>query len=112
MADGATIELLHAGDVTLRVLDPTYKERTLADTQDEARRLDDTLGLSEGRTRPQVIWGRDPLDVLLPAISSNSYDVLVLGTHGHGPIRRALIGSVAMGLTQSAPCSVMVVPGR
>lgn len=111
-APGARLDLLHVGDETLRVLDKTYEERTHAETFDEARDLNDALGLTEGRMRPRIEWGRDPVDVLLSRLSPAGYDVVVLGTHGHGPVRRALIGSVAMGLAQSAPCSVMVVPGR
>ena len=109
--DEATIHLVHVGDETLRVLAATYEERTLTEAIDETRTLGEALGLPAGRIQPRVEWGRDPLDVLLPILAADEYDALVLGTHGHGGFRRALIGSVAMGLAQSAPCSVLVVPG-
>ncbi|MBT8404574.1 MAG: universal stress protein [Gemmatimonadetes bacterium] len=110
--DEAKVHLIHVGDETLRVLDVTYEERTLTEAIDETRTLSEALGLPEGRIQPRVEWGRDPLDVLLPVLVDDGYEVLVLGTHGHGGFRRALIGSVAMGLAQSAPCSVLVVPGE
>jgi nucleotide-binding universal stress UspA family protein len=37
-------------------------------------------------------------------------DVIVLGSHGHGLVRRFLLGSVADTLVRQAPCAVLVVP--
>jgi nucleotide-binding universal stress UspA family protein len=39
-------------------------------------------------------------------------DVVVLGSHGHGVVRRFLLGSVADKLVRLAPCAVLVVPHR
>jgi nucleotide-binding universal stress UspA family protein len=36
-------------------------------------------------------------------------DVIVVGSRGHGAIRRALLGSVSTHLVQHAPCPVFVV---
>jgi hypothetical protein len=36
----------------------------------------------------------------------------VLGSHGHGAIRRFLLGSVADRVFKGAPCAVLVVPPR
>lgn len=36
-------------------------------------------------------------------------DLIVVGSHGYGPIKRALLGSVASYVTNHAPCSVQVV---
>ena len=37
-------------------------------------------------------------------------DLVVLGTHGRGGVRRMLLGSVAEAVVRSAPCPVLVVP--
>ncbi len=37
-------------------------------------------------------------------------DLLVLGSRGYGPIRRALLGSVSAAVARTAPCPVLIVP--
>jgi nucleotide-binding universal stress UspA family protein len=37
-------------------------------------------------------------------------DLLVIGSRGYGPFRRALLGGVAAEVMRSAPCPVIVVP--
>lgn len=108
----ARVHLLHVGDETFRTLDPSHEESTQAKADAEARALEESFADSAGRFTALVEWGSYPVPILLEAATREGYGVIVLGTHGHGPFRRALIGSVAMGLAQSAPCSVMVVPGR
>lgn len=37
-------------------------------------------------------------------------NLIVLGTHGHGTVAAAVLGSVARGLLHTAPCPVLAVP--
>lgn len=37
-------------------------------------------------------------------------DVVVIGSHGHSALHRALLGSVSEGLVRAAPCPVLIVP--
>jgi nucleotide-binding universal stress UspA family protein len=39
-------------------------------------------------------------------------DLIVIGSHGRGGIRRALLGSVAEGVMRQASCPVLVVRGK
>ncbi len=39
-------------------------------------------------------------------------DVVVVGSHGHGLVRRFLLGSVAEKIVRQASCAVLVVPHR
>ena len=46
------------------------------------------------------------------AAGARGADLLVLGSHGHGVIRRFLLGSVAERVLREAGCPVMIVPDR
>jgi hypothetical protein len=36
--------------------------------------------------------------------------MIAVGSRGHGPVRRALLGSVSAALAATAPCPVLIVP--
>jgi nucleotide-binding universal stress UspA family protein len=55
-----------------------------------------------------VIDSGDPAEVL--ARHGVDLDLLVVGSRGFGPIRRALLGSTSSALMRTSPCPVMVVP--
>jgi nucleotide-binding universal stress UspA family protein len=38
-------------------------------------------------------------------------DLIVVGSHGYGSIRRLFLGSVSLAVATSAPCSVLIVRG-
>lgn len=46
------------------------------------------------------------------ARSDRDADLLVLSTHGHGSVARALVGSVASTVARRARCPILVVPPR
>lgn len=59
----------------------------------------------------QVIrWGESPADEILRYAEEEGADLLVLGTHGHGVVVRALIGSVASAVARRAHCPILLVP--
>jgi nucleotide-binding universal stress UspA family protein len=39
-------------------------------------------------------------------------DLVVLGSHGHGALHRALLGSVSAGVLRHAPCPLLILPAR
>jgi nucleotide-binding universal stress UspA family protein len=60
--------------------------------------------------REDVRWGDDPVAEIVDYIIRESIDMVVLGTHGYGALKRALLGSVASGVARSAACPVLLVP--
>lgn len=60
--------------------------------------------------REEVRWGDDTVAEITDFIAKEGVDLAVLGTHGYGAIRRAVIGSVASGVARSAGCPLILVP--
>lgn len=58
----------------------------------------------------RVRWGQSAVDEITRLAGEDHADLIVIGTHGHGPLRRFLIGSVASGVARRALCSVLLVP--
>jgi nucleotide-binding universal stress UspA family protein len=63
------------------------------------------------RARALLIQG-PTVEKLVEEMERLDVDVAVLGSHGHGALRRALLGSVSEGVIRHAPCPVLVVPSR
>ncbi|PIM97935.1 hypothetical protein CDL12_29588 [Handroanthus impetiginosus] len=51
----------------------------------------------------------DPRNVLCEAVEKHHASVLVVGSHGYGAIKRAVLGSVSDYCAHHAHCSVMIV---
>lgn len=60
--------------------------------------------------REEVRWGETAAEEILSTIRDEHDDLVVLGTHGYGAVRRALIGSVASTVARGATCPVLLVP--
>jgi nucleotide-binding universal stress UspA family protein len=61
-------------------------------------------------TRTRVRRGF-PVDVICETAETFSPRILVLGSHGRGAVKRALLGSVSTGVLHHATCPVLVVRG-
>lgn len=62
-------------------------------------------------TRTVVLRGF-PVDEICLAAEKFDPRFLVLGSHGWGPVRRAIFGSVSTGVLHHARCPVLVVPAE
>ncbi|XP_027935228.1 universal stress protein A-like protein [Vigna unguiculata] len=51
----------------------------------------------------------DPRDVICEMVQKLGADVLVMGSHGYGLIKRAFLGSVSNHCAQNAKCPVLIV---
>ncbi|KHN43465.1 Universal stress protein A-like protein [Glycine soja] len=59
--------------------------------------------------KERVVGCGDAKDVICSAVQKLEADTLVLGTHGYGFFKRALIGSVSDYCAKHAECTVVVV---
>jgi nucleotide-binding universal stress UspA family protein len=50
-----------------------------------------------------------PRDLIVQEAADWGADLIVLGSHGHGPLRQALLGSVATGVAADAACAVEII---
>lgn len=54
----------------------------------------------------------NPKDRIVQEASDWAADLVVLGSHGYGRVRRLILGSVASAVVAEAPCSVQVVRAK
>jgi nucleotide-binding universal stress UspA family protein len=63
------------------------------------------------RVTTKIIEGI-PQDAIVQEAHDWGADLIVLGSHGYGRLRRVLLGSVAGAVVAKAPCSVQVVRAK
>jgi nucleotide-binding universal stress UspA family protein/mono/diheme cytochrome c family protein len=56
----------------------------------------------------EVLFG-NPARAIVAAATDRKVDLIVMGTHGHGPLMHALMGNVAERVVRTAPCPVLTV---
>ena len=83
----------------------------VAEAETQLVELAATLRLDPRRVSLDVVVGPAAFEIVRHA-DERGADLLVLGSHGHGVIRRFLLGSVAERVLREAGCPVMIVPDR
>lgn len=78
-----------------------------------AKRLHDATAILERnparlRITTSLLEGR-PKDAIVTEAERFGADVIIVGSHGYGPIRRFFLGSVSQFVAHHAPCSVLIV---
>jgi nucleotide-binding universal stress UspA family protein len=59
---------------------------------------------------PRILSAPLPIDGIRLSAERMEADLIVMGTHGHGTLGRALVGSVASAVARTVPVSVLLIP--
>lgn len=79
---------------------------------DEAERELEKLRprLTSVKVSTEVLFG-NPARAIVTAAHTNDVDLIVMGTHGHGPVMHMVMGNVAERVVRTADCPVLTVRG-
>ena len=110
--DGALqVDFVHAGDERVLAMDATVEAWSRQRLDEEVGHLKPHVPAGIG-VRQRLLWGTHPVDTIESAAVEHDWHLIVVGTHGKGTLTRWVVGSVAIGLCQGAPCPVLVMPPR
>ena len=87
---------------------PTLMAGMRRDATTALERVADAARRSVGDVRAEVLVGGAAAEIVRYA-AAEAIDLIVVGTHGRGPVPRAFLGSVADRVVRDAPCPVMTV---
>ena len=107
----------------IRVIDPELVNAAdtgiqpdvfVASAKDDARKLIDDFRkrLPQQTAVLEFVQIGSPQTEIVNAAKDWPADLIVIGSHGRGGIKRALLGSVAEGVMRRAPCPVLVVRAK
>jgi nucleotide-binding universal stress UspA family protein len=110
-ANGSRIVAVHANELLrgrfggspLLADEPDLRERIAGQVEElKADGFDAELKVTSGT-------GEIP-ELIAHAATDVGADLIVLGTHGHGGFKSAVLGSVARGLLHTSTCPVLAIP--
>lgn len=106
--------LLGAEPLAMPMADPTVAaeldEALTEGARDAVQRTVAALG-ADG-VQPQVVVAHgDPATEIVRVTDDGDYDLVVVGSHGAGFLKRVLVGSVSNHVVHHATCPVLVVRG-
>jgi nucleotide-binding universal stress UspA family protein len=92
----------------------SVREQVAGEMRDTHRRLQEVSGeLRERGINATAIQVQGAtVETILHEAARLQADVIVLGSHGHGALHRALLGSVSEGVLHGATCPVLLLPSR
>lgn len=91
------------------MIDPMIASDQTAALTGEASSILEGLAAGLGATMTQRVEHGDPGHTICEVAAEGGFDVVVVGSHGTGFLKRLLLGSVSHHVLHHAPCPVLVV---
>ena len=91
-------------EIDIKSLDVTIQEAARTLLED----LEKMFTAEQVRTEKELVVGDPYLEIIAAARRCNS-DLIVMATHGYGPVKHLLLGSTAERVVRYAPCPVLTV---
>jgi nucleotide-binding universal stress UspA family protein len=81
--------------------------------ENEHRELTEYVSALKESVSVSAVLRQGPVvETILEEAEKQSADMIIIGSHGHNPLRRVILGSVSEGVVAEASCPVMVIPSR
>jgi nucleotide-binding universal stress UspA family protein len=84
----------------------------MADAEGRLAALVQAEGLRPGTFSTVAVMAGHAAEAIVELARDRSADVIVVGTHGYGPIKHFVLGSVAERVLRRAECPVVTVPTK
>jgi universal stress protein A len=116
---GAAMDVLHVWHIP-NVIDPALLvnvpgsatlplvEHARGRSEEDMREFMSSLGPLVQGAHPRVEQG-EPVEVILEVARQQTYDMIVMGTHGRRGLTHFFLGSVAERVVRRAPCPVLTI---
>lgn len=93
---------------------PNVRDQVAHEMRDTHRRVQDEADRLRGKSiDATALQVQGPTaETILREAERLRADVIVLGSHGHGALHRALLGSISEGVLHRANCPVLIVPAH
>jgi nucleotide-binding universal stress UspA family protein len=88
---------------------PGLSDQWRAEARERLHTLATQVGLGE-RTTVLAVAAGVPHRAIVEYAAEHHANIIVLGSHGHGPVVHFLLGSVAERVVRQAVCPVLIVP--
>jgi len=90
------------------------RHQRATDLRDEHRRTQELAEQlrSQGLDAQALLVQGPTVETILERAAKLGADLIVMGSHGHGALYRALLGSISEGVVRQANCPVLIIPAR
>jgi universal stress protein A len=110
---GGTLTIVHVLDVLTRPVEgEPVREEQLRAEREARRRLEEARASVQARfacaVEAELLMG-DPAWEVAKLLTTDSYDLGVLGTHGRTGLRKVVVGSVTERVLRHATCPILVI---